>query len=44
MAAKDHQVYLVPLKGGIRIGVCAIPEEKMERVAVALADGLARTR
>jgi aromatic-amino-acid transaminase len=44
MAAKDHQVYLVPLNGGIRIGVCAIPEEKMERVAVALADGLARTR
>lgn len=44
VAATEHQVFLVPLDGGIRIGVCAIPADKMERVAIALADGLAKTR
>ena len=44
IAAEDHDVFLVPLKGGVRIGICAIAAEHMERVAAALADGLARTR
>lgn len=33
----DQHVYLVPLSGGVRIGLCAIPESKVERVAEALA-------
>ena len=33
-----HHVYLVPLSGGVRIGLCAIPENSMLRVAEALAD------
>jgi aromatic-amino-acid transaminase len=37
-AAED--VYLVPLKGGVRIGICAIPSDKMARVANALANAL----
>lgn len=44
IAATEHNVYLVPLEGGIRIGVCAIPADKMGRVATALAHGLAKTR
>ncbi|MBL6891635.1 MAG: aminotransferase class I/II-fold pyridoxal phosphate-dependent enzyme [Candidatus Poseidoniaceae archaeon] len=31
------QVYLVPLTGGVRIGLCAIPTEKIARVAQALS-------
>jgi len=34
----QHHVYLVPLSGGVRIGLCAIPEGSMVRVAEALAD------
>ena len=37
-AAED--VYLVPLKGGVRIGICALPRDKMARVANALANAL----
>ena len=33
----NHHVYLVPLSG-VRIGLCAIPENSMLRVAEALAD------
>ena len=44
IAAQNHDVFLVPLNGGVRIGVCAIPAEQMERVAAALADALAQTR
>ena len=33
----NQHVYLVPLSGGVRIGLCAIPESKVERVADALA-------
>ena len=36
----DKDVYLVPLQGGIRIGLCAIPEEQISRVAEALAYAL----
>lgn len=36
----EDDVYLVPLQGGIRIGLCAIPEEKISRVAEALAQAL----
>jgi aromatic-amino-acid transaminase len=36
-ACADQHVYLVPLSGGVRIGLCAIPESKVERVAEALA-------
>jgi aspartate/tyrosine/aromatic aminotransferase len=37
-AAED--VFLVPLKGGVRIGICAIPRSSMARVANALANAL----
>ena len=33
----NQHVYLVPLSGGVRIGLCAIPEGSMRRVAEALA-------
>ena len=36
-ACADQHVYLVPLSGGVRIGLCAVPESKVERVAQALA-------
>ena len=36
-ACADQHVYLVPLKGGIRIGLCAIPLAKIEQVAQALS-------
>jgi aromatic-amino-acid transaminase len=34
------QVYLVPLTGGVRIGLCAIPTDKIQRVAKALSQAL----
>lgn len=34
------QVYLVPLTGGVRIGLCAIPTAKIPRVAEALSKAL----
>ncbi|MEC8540995.1 MAG: aminotransferase class I/II-fold pyridoxal phosphate-dependent enzyme [Candidatus Thermoplasmatota archaeon] len=36
----QEQVYLVPLTGGIRIGLCAIPTDKIERVAISLSNAL----
>ena len=36
-ACANQHVYLVPLSGGVRIGLCAIPESQVERVAEALA-------
>ena len=36
----EDQVYLVPLKGGVRIGLCAIPTDKIERVAESLSNAL----
>lgn len=36
-ACADQHVYLVPLTGGVRIGLCAIPTSEVERVAEALA-------
>ena len=36
----QQDVYLVPLEGGIRIGLCAIPEEKISKVVDALAVAL----
>ena len=35
-ACAQQHVYLVPLKGGVRIGLCAIPHHQIERVATAL--------
>lgn len=35
-ACADQHVYLVPLTGGVRIGLCAIPHSEVERVAQAL--------
>lgn len=35
--AQQH-VYLVPLNGGVRIGLCAVPHHQIERVALALRD------
>ena len=39
-ACARHHVYLVPLAGGIRIGLCAISSHKIERVAQALAQAV----
>ena len=36
-ACAQNHVYLVPLTGGVRIGLCAIPTEKVARVAEVLA-------
>ena len=36
-ACADQHVYLVPLTGGVRIGLCAVPTSEVERVAEALA-------
>ena len=36
-ACADQHVYLVPLTGGVRIGLCAVPTSDVERVAEALA-------
>jgi len=36
-ACASRHVYLVPLNGGVRIGLCAIPGEHVHRVAEALA-------
>ena len=41
--ASQH-VYLVPLTGGVRIGLCAVPESKVERVAQALANAVEAVR
>ena len=37
--AQNH-VYLVPLTGGVRIGLCAIPTDKIPKVAKALSHAL----
>ena len=39
-ACAQHHVYLVPLRGGIRIGLCAMPSNAIERVAKTLSDVL----
>ena len=36
-ACANQHVYLVPLNGGVRIGLCAVPTSDVERVAKALA-------
>ena len=36
----SDQVYLVPLNGGVRIGLCAIPLGQIERVAKSLSKAL----
>ena len=36
-ACAEEHVYLVPLTGGVRIGLCAVPEEQVVRVAEALS-------
>ena len=36
-ACANQHVYLVPLTGGVRIGLCAVPTSDVERVAQALA-------
>ena len=36
----SDQVYLVPLNGGVRIGLCAIPTNQIERVAKSLSEAL----
>ena len=36
-ACAGQHVYLVPLTGGVRIGLCAVPTSQVERVAEALA-------
>ena len=36
-ACADQHVYLVPLSGGVRIGLCAVPLASVERVAEALS-------
>jgi aromatic-amino-acid transaminase len=39
-ACAEQEVFLVPLTGGVRIGLCAIPLEKIPRVAQALSNAL----
>ena len=39
-ACAQHHVYLVPLRGGIRIGLCAMPLHGIDRVAQTLANVL----
>lgn len=39
-ACAEQDVYLVPLTGGVRIGLCAIPLAQIKRVAEALAHSL----
>ena len=39
-ACAEQEVYLVPLTGGVRIGLCAVPLEQIPRVAEALAHAL----
>ncbi len=36
----SQQVYLVPLIGGVRIGLCAIPTEQISKVALALSSSI----
>ncbi len=36
----QDDVFLVPLRGGIRVGICAISAEDMPKVASALAKAL----
>ena len=36
----NDQVYLVPLNGGVRIGLCAIPTEQIPKVAKSLKNAL----
>ena len=36
-ACAEQEVYLVPLTGGVRIGLCAVPLKHISRVAEALA-------
>ena len=43
-ACANEHVYLVPLSGGVRIGLCAVPQSKVERVAKALAKAAEATR
>ena len=43
-ACAAHHVYLVPLTGGVRIGLCAVPESQVERVAEALANAVEAVR
>lgn len=40
-ACAEQDVYLVPLTGGVRIGLCAVPLSQIPRVAQALAQALA---
>lgn len=39
-ACATQHVYLVPLTGGVRIGLCAVPLAQIPKVAEALADAL----
>ena len=36
----EQNVFLVPLTGGVRIGLCAVPLEQIPRVSQALANAL----
>ena len=40
-ACAEQNVFLVPLTGGVRIGLCAVPLSQIPRVAEALANALA---
>ena len=43
-ACAEQHVYLVPLTGGVRIGLCAVPEEQVVRVAEALSHAAGGTQ
>ncbi|MDA0715751.1 MAG: aminotransferase class I/II-fold pyridoxal phosphate-dependent enzyme [archaeon] len=43
-ACASKHVYLVPLDGGVRIGLCAIPTHHIERVAKVISEAIFETK
>jgi hypothetical protein len=41
---RDAGVFVVPLQGAVRIGLCATPEAKIERLVEAIAAGVAAAK
>ena len=36
----ENDVFLVPLNGGVRIGLCALPTDSIPKVAMALSKAM----
>jgi aromatic-amino-acid transaminase len=41
---RDAGVFIVPLQGAVRIGLCATPADKIERLVEAIAAGVAAAK